>query len=276
MLCFGLPLIWSVFTVMFQDASGRYFLSRYGSLEQVGLLGAAIKIGAIFQMLVSVPFGVAWGGVLFQIVKERDAQIIYSMIFSYVYVLALGVALVLTIFASTLFHIFTAPGYYPAIAILPFILLVRAMSVIEQPASTGIYLTGRTGLLAVSYTVALGVNLLLLRLLVPHFGLPGVGFAWLLGSAIVPFLFLLFGQRSYQLSLRPKLLLAPVFLWIVVLLLRPPMDNLWPGHQLLTQSGLALATFLAIAVVISSDFRSLRKQLNTRGSSSSILEVSSR
>jgi O-antigen/teichoic acid export membrane protein len=276
MLRFGLPLIWSVFTVMFQDASGRYFLSRYGSLEQVGLLGAAIKIGAVFQMLVSVPFGVAWGGVLFQIVKERDAQVIYSMIFRYVYVLSFGVALVLTILASTLFRLLTAPGYYSAVAILPFVLLVRAMSVIEQPASTGIYLAGRTELLAVSYTAALGVNLLLLRLLVPHFGLTGVGYAWLVGSAIVPFLFLIFGQRRYHLSLRPKLLLAPILLWIVVLPLRPLLESLWPGHPILSQSGLSLATLFVMGVVISFDFRTSRRQLHQQRLSSPILEVSSR
>lgn len=276
MLRFGLPLIWSVFTVMLQDASGRYFLSRYGTLEQVGLLGAAIKIGAVFQILVSAPFGVAWGGNLFQIVKERDAQVIYSKIFGYVYVLALGVALVLTIFAPTLFRIFTAPAYYSAAAILPLVLLVRATNVIEQPASTGVYLAGRTGLLAVSYTLALGMNLLLLRLLVPHFGLLGVGCAWLLGSGIVPVLFLIFGQRNYRLSFHPKLLLVPILLWIAVLLLRPAVDSLWPDHQFLSQSGLSLAVLLAIGVLLSSDFRSLRRQLHTRNSPSPVLEVSSR
>lgn len=275
MLRFGAPLIWSVIAVLLQDASGRYFLTHYGTLEQVGLLGAAIKIGAVFQMLVSVPFGVAWGGILFQIVKEPDAQVIYSKIFSYVYVLALGVALVLTIFASTLFHIFTAPAYYSAIVVLPLVLLVRAMSVIEQPASVGVYLAGRTDLLAISYTVALGVNLLLLRLLAPHFGLLGVGCAWLLGSAVVPVLFLLFGQRRYRLSLRPMLLLAPVLLWIAVFLLRSQTDVLWPGHPLWLQCGLSLAVLLTVGFLLSSDFRSLRRELRTRRVSSAILEVSS-
>ncbi len=275
MLRFGAPLIWSIFAVMFQDASGRYFLSRYGTLDQVGLLGAAIKIGAAFQMLVSVPFGVAWGGIQFQIVKRPDAQVIYSKIFGYVYVLALGVALVLTNFASTLFHIFTAPAYYPAVVVLPLVLLVRAMSVIEQPASVGVYLAGRTDLLAMSYTAALGANLLLLRLLAPRFGLVGVGCAWLLGSATVPVLFLIFGQRRYRLSIRPKLLLAPAFLWIAIFLLSSQADRLWPGHPLLFQCGLSLAVSLTVGFLLSSDFRSLRRQLRARPPSPAILEVSS-
>ncbi len=236
MIRFGLPLVWSVFALMLQDASGRYFLSRYGTLDEVGLLGAAIKVGAVFQMLVAQPFGVAWGGVLFQIVKKQSAQ------------------------------------YYPAIALLPMILLVRAMNVIEQPASVGIYLAGRTDLLAMSYVAALGINLLLLRLLTPHFGLLGVGYAWFLGSAIVPVLFLVFGQRRYRLSLRPELLLAPIFLWIGAFVLRSQADRLWPSHPFLVQCGVSLTVLFILGFLVSSDFHRLRRHLRP---SPAILEVSS-
>lgn len=275
MLRFGLPLVWSVFTVMFQDASGRYFLSRYGTLDQVGLLGAAIKIGAGFQMLVSVPFGVAWGGILFQIVKERDAQVIYSKIFGYVYALALALALILTIIAPVLFRIFTTPAYYSVISIFPLVLLVRAMGVIEQPASTGVYLAGRTNLLAVSYTAALALNLLLLCLLVPHFGLLGVGWAWMLGSAVVPILFLLFGQRYYRLLFYPKLLLTPILLWIATLLLRGSAERLFPHHSLLSQSALGSAVLIATVTLLISDFRDLRRKMHACTSPAAALEVPS-
>ena len=273
MLRFGAPLVWSILAVTLQDASGRYFLTHYGSLEEVGLLGAAIKIGGLFQMLVSVPFGVAWSGVLFQIVKEREGQVIYSKILGYVYVLALSVALVLSIFASTIFSIFTAPAYYAATTALPLVLLVRAMAVIEQPASAGVYVSGRTDLLAISYTAALGVNLLLLRLLVPRFGLMGTAWAWLVGSAVVPCLFLVFGQRRYRLSFHLKLLLVPVVLWATVLLLKPAFEALFAAHRILLQSGLSLAVLLLIAPLLINDFRSLRR---IGGPSSTVLEVSSR
>ena len=274
MLRFGVPLIGSVFAVMVQDMSGRYFLTRYGTLEQVGLLGAAIKIGSVFQMAVSVPFGVAWGGILFQIVKKPDARVIYSKIFGYVYVSALAVALLLTIWSSTLFHIFTTPAYYAASAVLPFVLLVRAVGVIEQPASIGVYLAGRTDLLAVSYIVAVGVNLLLLRFLTPRFGLLGVGCAWFLGSAVVPALFLIFGQRRYPLSFRPQLLLAPIFLWIGAFVIRFRADRLWPSHTLLMQFSLSLVTLSILGYLVSSDFYSLRRRLRASQAAPAILEVS--
>jgi O-antigen/teichoic acid export membrane protein len=264
MIRFGLPLIWSVFAVMLQDASGRYFLSRYGTLEEVGLLGAAIKVGGVFQMLVAQPFGIAWGGVLFQIVKKRDAQIIYSKILAYVYVLSLGVALVLTIFAPTLFRVFTAPAYYPAIALLPLILLVRAMNVIEQPAATGIYLSGRTGIFAVIYSVALALNLLLLFVLVPRYGAMGVAWAWFFSATSVPLLMFGMGQRLYRLPLNRRLLWLPALPWILFLF----QFNLTDWHlisiRLSLQVVASVAVMLGTAALMAYDFRNSRREFAVR------------
>jgi O-antigen/teichoic acid export membrane protein len=273
MIRFGLPLIWSVFAVMLQDASGRYFLSRYGTLEEVGLLGAAIKIGGVFQMLVAQPFGVAWGGVLFQIVKGRDPQIIYSKILAYVYVVSLGVALILTVFAPTLFRIFTAPAYYSAIALLPLILLVRTMNVIEQPAATGIYLSGRTGIFAVIYSLTLALNLLLLYVLVPRYGAMGVAWAWLLAWTCVPILDLLVGQRTYRLSFNWKLAFFPVLPWAFIL---PRLSRTlvsWKTAHFAVECALAGAVGLFTAALLAYDFYSTRRQARTSGPVSAVWEA---
>jgi O-antigen/teichoic acid export membrane protein len=276
MIRFGLPLIWSVFAVMLQDASGRYFLSRYGTLEEVGLLAAAIKIAGVFQMLVAQPFGVAWGGVLFQIVKGRDAQIIYSKILAYVYVVSLGMALILTIFAPTLFRVFTAPAYYSAIAFLPLILLVRAMNVIEQPAATGIYLSGETGIFAVIYSLTLALNLLLLYVLVPRYGATGVAWAWLLAWACVPILNLFVGQRTYRLSFNWKLALFPLLPWAFILPRLSPTLVIWRSAHFAIECALSGLVTLFTAGLLAYDFHSTRRQARPSAPVSAAWEAPSR
>jgi O-antigen/teichoic acid export membrane protein len=265
MLSFGLPLIWSTFAVMLQDASGRYFLSRSGTLADVGVLGAAIKVGSVFQILVAAPFGVAWGGLLFQIAKQPNAKIIYAKILNYVYVLALGIALLLAILAPQLVHIFTAPAYYSAIGILPLILLVRAMNVIEQPAATGIYIAGRTVFFAGIYSIALALNLLLLRQLVPRYGAAGVGWAWLLSSASGPFLNLVIGQRFYRLNFSVRLFVLPVLAWIVV----TRWLSLRSSSFSPTRTWVPILAFVLVlcgaAGLLASDFRWMRRELHARG-----------
>jgi len=183
--------------------------------------------------------------------------------------------LLLSLFGSALFHIFTTPLFYSAVSILPFVFLVRAMNVIEQPASTGIYLTGRTGLLALSYTIALGINLILLRLLVPAYGLVGVVVAWVCGSAMAPILFLVFGQRRYLLSFRWRVLVPPVLLWIVALVVAPfgKIDTF--GHRVLLEILTAVPVCLILSFVLIHDFLALRKQLQVSAARIPALEVSS-
>jgi O-antigen/teichoic acid export membrane protein len=264
MLRFGIPLIWSVIAVTLQDASGRYFLSRHGSLEAVGLLGAAIKLGAIFQVLVNNPFGVAWGGMLFQIVKLPNARMVYSKIFSYVYVFSIGIALILTVLGPTLFRLFTSPAYYSASVVLPLILLVRTANVIEQPASTGIYLAGRTGLLSVLYSIALCVNVVLLYLLVPKYGILGVGWAWLLASAVVPFLMVIWGQKSYPLTFNWRLMVLPLLPWVLVLGRGTwSLASLSSLGDLISQLLLCIAIIFGAVILVLHDFRMMRRDLRT-------------
>jgi len=267
MLRFGFPLIWSLLAFTAQDAAGRYFLVHYGTLEQVGLLGAAIKVSGVFQVLMSAPFGVAWGGLLFQIVKQREAQVIYSKIFGYVYVVALGMATILTIFAPTLFRIFTAPAYYPAAALLPLVLLVRAMNVIEQPAATGIYLSGRTEIFAAIYTIALVVNLFLLYELVPRYGAIGVGWAWFVGSAVVPVLDLVFGQKMYHLTFSAKLILFPVLPWFFISARLPEAFANGLVNHFVIECVLCFSVVLFIGALLVYDIRDLRHQLRNRSGS---------
>jgi O-antigen/teichoic acid export membrane protein len=259
MLQFGMPLIWSVVLLMLQDASGRYALMHYGTLSDVGLLGAAIKIGGVFQLVLAAPFGVAWGGMLFQITKQRNAQIIYSKIFGYVYAAALASAMVLAVLAPTLMRVFTTPAYYGAVAVLPLVLLVRAANVIEQPSATALYLSGRTHLFAANYSAGFVLTLVLLRLLVPRMGIVGVGWAWMLGSALVPVLNLVVGQRYYRLSFDTKLIVFPLVPWIFVMLRLSGGDWIWTSLRF--ECALSAAIVLGLFLLVFYDLRSLREDL---------------
>ncbi|HEU0048117.1 MAG TPA: polysaccharide biosynthesis C-terminal domain-containing protein, partial [Nitrososphaera sp.] len=187
--------------------------------------------------------------------------------FGYVYVVALGTTLVLTILAPTLLRVFTAPAYFPAVTLLPLVLLVRAMNVIEQPAATGIYLSGRTEIFAAIYTIALVVNLFLLYELVPRYGAIGVGWAWFIGSAVVPILDLFFGQKMYRLTFSAKLMLFPVLPWVFISARLPQaFANVLLKHFVI-ECFLCLLVVLFIGALLVYDIRDLRHQLRNRGGS---------
>jgi len=266
MVRYGLPLVWSALMGMMLDASGRYFLSHSSTLEQVGFYGVAIKIGNIFQMLVNQPFGVAWGGLMFQIVKWPNARVVYSKILAYVFVLSLAAALILTLFTPTLFAIFATAAYSPAMAVIPLILLVRAVNLMEYPTSIGIYLAGRTKWFALIYSVGLAVNLLANYALTPDYGMFGAAWAWLAAWLVITGLMAWLNQRYYPLHYDWKLFLVPIVTWTFVLLCQRDLMSFLTNVDWPVQILLALAVILSMGGLVM-DFLVTRRQILDKGSS---------
>lgn len=217
MLSFSAPLIWTGFAALLMDAEGRYFLSRYSSMAEVGIYGAAVKIGSVFQMLVTQPFGVAWGGMLFQIANGENARSTYSRILAYVFFTSLAAALVLSTFAPQMVKIFATRDYAAAAQVLPLVLLMRAVAILEYPASTGIFLSGRTGWFPVIYSAGLVTTFVSCWLFTPRYGMYGVAWSWIAGWTAIAALMLVVSQKYYALRLDWKFLVLPVFCWTLLL-----------------------------------------------------------
>jgi len=261
MIRYGLPLVWSALVGMMLDASGRYFLSHYSTMEQVGFYGAAIKIAGIFQMLITQPFGVAWGGLMFQIVNWPQARMVYSKILAYVFILSMAAALILALFTQTWFAIFATAAYAPAMAVFPLILLVRAVNIMEYPTAIGIYLAGKTRWFALIYSIGLGLNVLMNYFLVPSHGMYGAGWAWLASWGVIAGLMAWIGQRYYPLHYNWSLFLIPIILWGIVLLGEHSFTTLQANLYWPTRIALALIVIIGVGAVLVKDFWINQKQV---------------
>lgn len=202
MVRFGAPVIWSALAAMLLDASGRYFLSHYSTLEQVGFYAAGVKVSNLMRALLTQPFGAAWGGLMFQVAQWSKARTIYSRAFEYVLVVALFIALGAALFAPSLFHIFTTPAYLKALEIFPLLLLVQVCTVVQYPASIGLYVEKKTHLFVPIYAIAIMITSLVNWLLVPDLGIGGAAIAFLSGWAVILGLELLLGQKYYPLQIK--------------------------------------------------------------------------
>jgi len=272
MIRYGLPLVWSALVGLMLDAAGRYFLNQYSSMEQVGYYGVSIKIANIFQMLITQPFGVAWGGLMFQIVKWPNAHMIYSKILLYLYSLTMVAAFVLTLFSPILFNLFATPAYYSAMAVFPLILLVRAVNIMEYPTAIGLYLSEKTRIFIPIYTAALAANIALNFLLVPKFGVVGAAFAWLTSWMIICISMAILGQRYYALHYDLVYFILPLLPWVVIFsgwLSSTPgqISNNWVARIIL-----ALVVIICTGWLIVRDFRSSGKQSKIEASSEQIDE----
>lgn len=199
MLRYGLPLVVIALMTLGLDAVGRYLLNTYGSLGQVGLYAAGIKISNLMRILFVAPLGAAWGGLLFHIPKKPNAQLIFSKLFGYIFLASSAIALMLAFMTPALFAIFSAPSYRPAISLVPWLLLVQVLGVVQYPISTGMYVGNATRWLIPVYAAGLALDVVLGRVLIPRYGMYGAAWAYLCGSATICALMAVVGQRHYRL-----------------------------------------------------------------------------
>jgi len=67
MLLYGMPIIVSSLSITVLATLGRYLLTWFGTLAQVGIYAAATKVAGVVALLLVQPFGIAWGGLMFRI-----------------------------------------------------------------------------------------------------------------------------------------------------------------------------------------------------------------
>lgn len=256
MLRYGAPLVVTSLMVLGLDATGRYLLNTYGTLDQVGLYAAGIKISNLMRILFVAPLAAAWGGLLFQIAKKPSAQFIFSKLFGYVFVFSSAVALTLAFLTPALFAVFSAPAYRSAMALVPWLLLVQVVSITQYPISTGMYVGNATRWLIPIYGAGFGLNIAMGRLLIPRHGVYGAAWAWLIGSIVTCALMIIVGQRHYRLHFEWEPVVISVCLCSVAPMIR------YLGFLNLNRKSVVVQTMCsaaAIAAVMAYVIRDARK-----------------
>lgn len=255
MIRYGMPLVWSSLMAMMLDASGRFFIESFGSIEQVGYYALAVKITGIFQMLIYVPFGAAWGGLLFQIAKWEKAQLIFSKILSYLLIFSLGVAFILIVLSPSIFRILSTEAFFPSLILFPIVIIARAIAILEYPTSVGLYIRERTKISPIIYSFGLILNIIGNYLLFPKYGILGTGLAWCLSWILIVILMASMSQLFYKLIFNWKIILGSILFLVVLISNYETFVSALTELSLLFQFLLAIAISIFVFLILLQDFR---------------------
>ena len=197
MLTFGSPMVlWSLasFILVFSD---RFFLNHYTDTSTVGIYSLAYKFAFVLSALAYEPFQMIWDVQRFQIAKRPDAQELYSRVFLYMNVILGGVGLALSLFVKDFLYVMSDHAFLPAYRLVP--LLIAAQVVFSWAGfwNLGLYISGRTKVMASGAGVLVSITLILNYMLIPWFGIYGAAWATLVAYA-TRFLWIYhFAQRYY-------------------------------------------------------------------------------
>lgn len=183
MLRFGLPTVpaeVSVFALFFID---RFWLYRAEEPDAAGLYSVAVKLAGVVIFTVRA-FQLAWPPLAFSIESDEEASRVYARITTY-YVLFTGVVVAgVTLLGRWLVRVFADEKFFAAHEALPWVALgwaLYGLFLVLVAMAARAHVTVRNAPAALS---GLLVNVALLALLVPSYGIAGAGIA-LAGAYVV-------------------------------------------------------------------------------------------
>jgi O-antigen/teichoic acid export membrane protein len=180
----------------------RYAIKEYGTLTDVGLYALGSRFGSVFETLFMRPFSLAWSPYLFSILNEPGHREVCARILEYYTVIGGMLILGLGLFGGDVIRLIADPSFLGAGNVIYWIglgFLLRGSTFITV---AGIHVRQKTHYSSYAYGLGVVLNLLLLRLLVPPFGMMGAAFAVAITYAIVSLGLWAIAQRIYPIPYR--------------------------------------------------------------------------
>jgi O-antigen/teichoic acid export membrane protein len=212
----ALPGVLALWALGYSD---RLLLPLYGiDATERGLYAIAAKLASMLAIVI-VPFQVAWMPLALSMREDPHAEQTYARVFVLFSSGALGLALLVTLFAPEILLIFTTSAYSgaaPYVAPLMYWTVANGMTIC---VGIGAGLEKRTEVTGISFLVGAIVNFVLNLVLIPLYGIWGAVWATLAGYAVVPILIYYWSQRIHPIRYQPWRVLAALVLQVVFLLI---------------------------------------------------------
>lgn len=173
---YGLPLLPTNLAAYLLFAVDRYIMQGFLSLEDIAIYTFAYKIATVLDVLITRPFALDWAPRRFKIATQPNpAQKYVQILLIYLWV-AIGFALVIIALTPLLYALIAPRSYWPAMDLVPIILLAYIIYGLSYPLNIGIMLKDRTRDLPVIGWLTALCCLGLCIWWIPAFGI--IGAAW--------------------------------------------------------------------------------------------------
>lgn len=200
MLAFGIPMLPAGLSLWVLNYSNRYFLVRFGTLSDIGLLSVALRIASILAFMITA-FQTAWGPFAYSLLKdERVAKETYSRVLTYFLLISLTGAVGLAVFAREMILLLATSAYESCAPLVPWL----CYGIV---AWGGFYIVGMGyGIAQKNYhtmlltILAAAVNTGLNLLLIPAWGIQGAAISTMVGNLVALFYGYFAGQHYFYVN----------------------------------------------------------------------------
>ena len=216
LLVFGLPLIFSMSGWFIIQMSSRYFLANFSGLTEVGIYGLGYRIVTILQIVIVMPFQLAFGPFIFSHEKDLELKAKVSTILTYLLAL-LFAATWLTGFLSKLIIKIMAPQEYQQAHMVVLLILptIIAIGVYYWSASL-LHLKNKTQWIGAFIACSAIVNVFLNLWLIPKYGWYGAAIATNISIFLAMALNFFSSQKFFKITFEKRRLYQLFFVFLVL------------------------------------------------------------
>ena len=172
-LKYSFPFLLSTMTAIVSVNIDKFLLSRMISLEAIGIYGLAMKFGLLIEQLIGEPFNRAYGAFRFSIMNRDDSSEIQASIVRYLMIGGAFVSLGIVFYVPDLLHIISDEKYWPAINIIPLLVVANLLKLLYYPFQTGILVEKKTRYIFYTGLAAATTSVLSNVVMIYYFGILG-------------------------------------------------------------------------------------------------------
>jgi O-antigen/teichoic acid export membrane protein len=245
LLKFGWPYFLIMALPNILPSLDRYFITKYISLEYLGMYALAFRIASLVQLPI-FGFQTAWGPFAYSLSEDPNANKIYDTVLKLYLLLLFIFAIALNIFLKPIIVLFADVEYLSATPYVIPILLAFVLESVSWVTGIGIDLSKRTYLSAVSYFICIILGAGLTWFLVVNYGLIGLVFAGIASKFLYTAIKTSFAHFAYHIRFD--------YLNIFILIVVGILSNVYLSFYIdddLTQRVLIGALFIALLLIIS-------------------------
>ena len=205
-LSFSIPLAITTGALFLHQSINRFIILKFLSLEALGLYAVALKIASIFGML-RVAFRMAWEPFAYNNLDKENHREDMARIYRVMLLMSGILLLAITLFSREIMSVLASEEYFSAFALTGFLCIYTVMTMYKSIVEIGAKIAKRPFYSTIASIVGMLVNLLLLLVFLPKFGLISAAISLCIGGLVSLILAWHFSYKLYPIEF-PKILTA--------------------------------------------------------------------
>jgi O-antigen/teichoic acid export membrane protein len=205
LLVYCFPLFMSGVALVMLNVTDRYSLSVLGNMADVGLYSYGFKLANTLNVFLITSINFAIQPMIYRMMNAPDNKHFYAKLLTYYTFGTMIFALGMMVFGMEITKLFAKRvEYFDAWYIFPFIIYSIVFGMMKDVATTGLSLSKKTKVIAVTVIITAVLNLILNSVLIPFIGNQGAALSKMVSMLVFFALTLYFAQKVYPIPYEMK------------------------------------------------------------------------